>query len=229
LRAKSCHCAIVSPRPLIPNLNLRVVIYLTSGYCARKSREASHESGADLTHVVLLSINLAPLPGGSRNRRCLEGWFLEVTGRLGDWEARHGGQEWIVLLPASDKMRRWALGAHAAYFVLTGVWPLLHIRSFMAVTGPKRDIWLVKTLGALVTAIGVILLRSSLTRAARRESELVALATSASLGGCDVYYALKRDVSPVYLLDGAIDLVLAAYWAMAPRGEDAAAIDTSRG
>lgn len=36
---------------------------------------------------------------------------------------------------------------HAAYFVLTGLWPILNIRSFLRVTGPKSDLWLVKTWG----------------------------------------------------------------------------------
>jgi hypothetical protein len=43
----------------------------------------------------------------------------------------------------------------AVYFLITGIWPLLHIESFMKVTGPKRDLWLVKTVGVLVTAIAM--------------------------------------------------------------------------
>ena len=39
----------------------------------------------------------------------------------------------------------------AGYFVVTGVWPIVHMRSFLAVTGPKTDLWLVKTIGVLVT------------------------------------------------------------------------------
>ena len=44
------------------------------------------------------------------------------------------------------------------YFLLTGVWPLLSIRTFEAVTGPKVDRWLVKTVGLLVAVIGASLL-----------------------------------------------------------------------
>lgn len=36
------------------------------------------------------------------------------------------------------------------YYVASGLWPLLHMRSFEAVTGPKRDKWLVNTVGALI-------------------------------------------------------------------------------
>jgi hypothetical protein len=48
-------------------------------------------------------------------------------------------------------------GGQAVYFVLTGVWPIVHVRSFMAVTGHKRDVWLVKTLGVLITVVGAVL------------------------------------------------------------------------
>lgn len=29
------------------------------------------------------------------------------------------------------------------YYLITLIWPLVHIKSFMAVTGYKRDVWLV--------------------------------------------------------------------------------------
>ena len=37
-----------------------------------------------------------------------------------------------------------------AYFGLTAAWALVHIDSFMRVTGAKTDVWLVKTVAALV-------------------------------------------------------------------------------
>lgn len=47
--------------------------------------------------------------------------------------------------------------AHAAYYVCTGLWSILHRRSFEAVSGPKREYWLVRTVGALATAVGAAL------------------------------------------------------------------------
>ncbi|VTR52312.1 Uncharacterised protein [Sphingobacterium thalpophilum] len=41
------------------------------------------------------------------------------------------------------------------YYCLTGIWPVIHISSFMAVTGPKTDLWLVKMVGLLSLAIGL--------------------------------------------------------------------------
>jgi len=60
--------------------------------------------------------------------------------------------------------------AQGAYFAATGVWPLVHMRSFEAITGPKADKRLVRTVGVLVTVIGGVLVAagSEPTRPARR-------------------------------------------------------------
>jgi hypothetical protein len=44
--------------------------------------------------------------------------------------------------------RQRLIGFQAGYYCLTGVWPLLHMASFEAVTGPKVDDWLVKMVGS---------------------------------------------------------------------------------
>ena len=49
------------------------------------------------------------------------------------------------------------LRAQAAYYAVTGIWPIVHLPSFEAVSGPKPEGWLVKTLGALITAVGAAL------------------------------------------------------------------------
>ncbi|HSV16298.1 MAG TPA: hypothetical protein VLI90_18690, partial [Tepidisphaeraceae bacterium] len=52
---------------------------------------------------------------------------------------------------------RWIAIIQAVYFAVTGVWPIVHIKSFIAVTGPKTDIWLVRTVGLLITVVGVVI------------------------------------------------------------------------
>lgn len=49
-----------------------------------------------------------------------------------------------------------------AYFVLTGVWPLISIDTFQKITGPKTDLWLVKTVGSLIAAVGLVILLAEL-------------------------------------------------------------------
>lgn len=50
----------------------------------------------------------------------------------------------------------WRLAAclQGAYYLVTGAWPLLHMRSFVALTGPKRDLWLVRSTGSMIAALG---------------------------------------------------------------------------
>ena len=42
----------------------------------------------------------------------------------------------------------------AAAYVATGLWPIVDLRSFERVTGPKHDDWLVRTVGGLAVALG---------------------------------------------------------------------------
>ena len=50
------------------------------------------------------------------------------------------------------------------FYIVTGVWPIVSMRSFEAITGPKVDRWLVKTVGALVAVIGCALALASRRR-----------------------------------------------------------------
>lgn len=57
----------------------------------------------------------------------------------------------------SIKMARLAL-IQGVYHLFTGIWPLLDITRFVTVTGPKDDLWLVRTVGMLIFFIGTGLL-----------------------------------------------------------------------
>jgi hypothetical protein len=101
------------------------------------------------------------------------------------------------------------------YYLATGVWPLVHVESFMAVTGPKTDLWLVYTVGVLVGVVGVVLLVAA--RAGRVTPEVMLLAVGAALGltGIDVIFVARGAIAPIYLADAAAELVLVAWWAVA--------------
>lgn len=91
------------------------------------------------------------------------------------------------------------------------------MRTFEAVTGPKTDRWLVKTVGVLVAIIGGVLVAGGRKR--RVPSEVTALAAASALGlaGIDVNYAARGRISRVYLLDAVLELALVAAWALAGR------------
>ena len=103
------------------------------------------------------------------------------------------------------------------FYVATGVWPLLHIDSFMAVTGPKTDLWLVYTVGVLVAAIGAVLLMSA--RSGRITPEVMSLAvlSAAALTAIDVIFVVRQVILPIYLADAAAELLLIGWWLFSQR------------
>jgi hypothetical protein len=105
--------------------------------------------------------------------------------------------------------------AQGAFYVATGVWPMVSRRSFEAVTGPKVDWWLVNTVGALVSVVGLTLYRAGREGRTTGEIPLLAMGSAAALATIDVVYVARRRISPVYLLDAAAELVLVGAWGVA--------------
>lgn len=102
--------------------------------------------------------------------------------------------------------------AQGAVFLVSGIWPVLHRRSFEAVTGPKADFWLVKTVGLLLAVIGAALARAGTRAAPTSETALVAAGSAAALAGIDLAYATSGRISRIYLLDAAMELGFVAAW-----------------
>jgi hypothetical protein len=107
---------------------------------------------------------------------------------------------------------RLLLAFQAAYFLLTGIWPLVHIRSFMAVTGPKRDLWLVRTVGVLITVVGAVLAAAAWNGNFSFEIFLLAVGCAAALTAIDVIYVTNGTISPIYLADAALEILLIVLW-----------------
>jgi hypothetical protein len=121
-----------------------------------------------------------------------------------------------------------ALG-QGAYYAGTGVWPLLSMRSFERVTGPKRDHWLVKTVGVLVASIGLTLIRAGRRGRVHPDVALLAGLSAGALAAIDLVYATRRRISPVYLLDAVPEVVLAVWWARSVTNGSPADLETPTG
>lgn len=102
--------------------------------------------------------------------------------------------------------------AQGAYYAAGGLWPILHLRSFEAVTGRKRDHWLVRTVGGLITAVGAALIVEGLEPQDRAPARVLGVASALALGGAAAYYALRGRISKVYLADAAVEAAIAAAW-----------------
>ena len=102
-----------------------------------------------------------------------------------------------------------AIFIQGIYYLMTGLWPLLHLQSFLWVTGPKQDVWLVKLVGLLAITIGANLLA--------RQSVLLACMTALSFAAIDTFYAFNGTISQAYLIDATIQLIFIGWILLATR------------
>ena len=96
---------------------------------------------------------------------------------------------------------------HGAYYLVTGLWPLLSMRTFESVTGPKTDRWLVRMVGLLAAVIGASLL-------ARRGNvdRTLPVGSALAFASVDTTYSLRGTISRIYLADALLELALVAGW-----------------
>ncbi|HFK5529368.1 TPA: hypothetical protein ACGZ99_003449 [Elizabethkingia anophelis] len=106
------------------------------------------------------------------------------------------------------------------YYILTGIWPLINIESFIRVTGPKTDIWLVQTVGLLLLPYGLLCFYMA-NNTKKYPVIAIALALcSLSLAGINVYYYMKHAINWVYSIDFIIEMIFLVYWILyISRGE----------
>jgi hypothetical protein len=108
----------------------------------------------------------------------------------------------------------------AGYYGATAVAPFISRAAFERVTGPKRDWWLVLTVSALVGAVAAALAASARGQPGR-EMVILGAGAAAGLSSIDVIYVARGRISPVYLIDAAIQVPLAASWLLPPHAENA--------
>lgn len=106
------------------------------------------------------------------------------------------------------KLIRKTLLFQGCYFLITGLWPLISIASFMAVTGPKTDIWLVKTLSLQIVAMGIVLCTGSLNTRFNPAVVLLSMLSAIGFILADVYYVIKGVILPIYLADAFVEVII---------------------
>jgi hypothetical protein len=119
-------------------------------------------------------------------------------------------------MPSAELLPKIAL-VQGVFYLVTGIWPLIDIDSFQAVTGPKIDLWLVRTVGVLVAVVGAVLVLAARRRNLGAEISLLAVGCALGLAAIDVIYVLSRTISPIYLADAGAEVLLAGGWALGRR------------
>ncbi|WP_293901012.1 hypothetical protein [Sporocytophaga sp.] len=114
----------------------------------------------------------------------------------------NGNNKYLMLL----------LWMQGGYFFITGVWPLVHIYSFMVVSGPKTDIWLVRTVGILITSISLGLQASAIMKKAEVPIMIIAFGSALGLLFVDVIYVSKNVIAETYLADAFVEMLFLISW-----------------
>jgi hypothetical protein len=99
------------------------------------------------------------------------------------------------------------------YTFITALWAIVDIDSFMDITGPKTDIWLVKTLSIVLVAVGLTLV-SHLKEPDKPVLPAIILGclTSVGLAIIDFFYSSRNTISFVYATDGIIEVAFFIGW-----------------
>ena len=104
------------------------------------------------------------------------------------------------------------LWVQGVYALLTALWGLIDINSFMLVTGPKTDIWLVKTVSVLLVAITTGFFSALFLNLPPLPVCLLGSTTAAGLAFIDFYYTANGTIKWVYAVDGVAELLFFLTW-----------------
>lgn len=102
--------------------------------------------------------------------------------------------------------------AQGTYFLATGLWPILHRRSFEAVAGTKVDGWLMKTFGALVASVGYALMVGAVEAPRSRTLRALGIGSATALALADGIYATKGRIPRVYFADMLVEAAIVGSW-----------------
>lgn len=112
------------------------------------------------------------------------------------------------------KVIRYLVAIQSCYLLLTALWPLIDIDSFMLITGPKQDVWLVKTVAVLLIPVALCLSTYLLTGGSYVYPMVLGSMIPIAFMSIDFYYAGKNVISDVYLIDGIIQVIFFGAWMM---------------
>jgi hypothetical protein len=109
--------------------------------------------------------------------------------------------------------------AHGVFNAVTGLWPVVHRKSFEAVTGRKVDFWLVRTVGLLLGTTGVAMTLAGFRRRVTPEIRVIGIGVPGALAAIDVVYGSTGRISRIYLVDAVLQAGIVAGWIAMSRSE----------
>ena len=102
--------------------------------------------------------------------------------------------------------------AQGLFNLIGGVWPIMSLRSFEFVYGPKKDVFLQKTVGGLLASIGIVQLWAGGTRAGVDVARKLGIATAVTLLAVDAIYIPRGEMRWTYTQDALCELGWIGAW-----------------
>jgi hypothetical protein len=98
--------------------------------------------------------------------------------------------------------------------MVAAIWALVDTESFMAVTGRKSDVWLVKTVSVLLIAVSFSFLVYLYRRNDWLPPAVLGLSCCIGLMIIDCFYTFNYTIRRIYLADAVIQFILAICWGL---------------
>lgn len=112
----------------------------------------------------------------------------------------------------NTRLTRLLIGLHAAYLLIGGAWPMVHMSSFEAVTGPKDEHWLVRSVAGILLVISITLFAQLGKGRIEYAAITTAMGASFVLAVVGFITVMAGVISPIYLADGAMHFFFFACW-----------------
>lgn len=87
----------------------------------------------------------------------------------------------------------------------------------MLETGPKQDIWLVKTVGALLIPVSLTLASYLFIKTSLKPAAILGGMSAIAFISIDFYYALADVIPNIYMLDGILQILFLTGWVIAAK------------
>ncbi len=111
-----------------------------------------------------------------------------------------------------NKLKRYILLIQTIYILITALWPLVDMESFVRISGSKMDVERVKTVSLLLLALAAIMLFSLVKRRITHIVIVMAFVCATAFLSYDLLHILTGRISSVYLLDGFVQLSFLFAW-----------------
>ncbi|WP_224995588.1 hypothetical protein [Cesiribacter sp. SM1] len=98
------------------------------------------------------------------------------------------------------------------FWAATGIWPMIHLPSFLWVTGPKEDIWLLYTVSVLILVIGLLLSVAGFRKTVTLEIKWLGIGGALGLTAIDIIYSTRDVIADIYRYDAVAETIIILLW-----------------